>query len=168
MTSETLQDEMREAIPLLLKMARDITWNKISDNCKFILTEIIDSSDNFHIQRQKNKKENDKKKHVSFSEIMLPLQKIYDNLYDINLCIYKAKRNLTIIDIRYYPKSSLHANYRREVSQKPPMIHCKVATPPWLNDKNEKFDINWEHYASTIKWKLFWARRKFKKTNRLT
>ncbi len=48
-------------------------------------------------------------------------------------------------DIRYYLKSSLEEHYREQVIHHPPMIHSKVANPPWLSEKKEKFDINWEH-----------------------
>jgi hypothetical protein len=40
MISNGLQKEIEEAVPRLLGMARALSWNKISDNCKFILTEI--------------------------------------------------------------------------------------------------------------------------------
>lgn len=149
-------------------MARELSWNKISDNCKFILSEIKNSEENFHVQRVSIKKENDKKVPIIFSEIMLPLQNLYDNLYDINLHIYKADRHLTVIDIRYYPKSSLDPDYRQKVIQNPPMLHCKVAQPPWLTDKKEKFDINWENKQWLIRWKLFWMGQELKRQKRLT
>ena len=52
MTLTTLQEEIEEAIPDLFSMARGLTWNKISDNYKFILTEIKDTEENFHVQRR--------------------------------------------------------------------------------------------------------------------
>src|SRR5690349_7251276 len=105
MTKDTLHKEIEEAIPKLLDLGRELSWNKISENCKFILTEIKDSQENFHVHRILRKKENDKKVPVTFSEIMPALQSLYDNLYDINLHIYRADKRLTIVDIRYYPKS---------------------------------------------------------------
>lgn len=168
MTKNTLKKEIEKAIPKLLDMTREVSWNKISDNCKFILSEIKDSEDNFQVQRVFRKKENDKKVPVTFSEIMLALQNLYDNLYDINLHIYKADRHLTVVDIRYYPKSSLDPDYRQMVVHNPQMLHCKVAQPPWLTDKKGKFDINWEHKQWLIHWKLFWMRQKLKRPKRLT
>lgn len=47
------------------------------------------------------------------------------------------------------------------------MLHCKVATLPWLTEQKEKFDINWEHKQWLIYWKLFWARQKLKHQKRL-
>lgn len=160
MTSNTLQKEIEEAFPKLLDVAREMTWNKISDNCKFILTEIKDSRENFHVQRQLRKKESDKQVPMTLTELMPTLQNLYDILYDINLHIYRANKYLTVIDIRYYPKSALDEEYSQKVLHNPPMLHCKVAQPPWLTDKKEKFDINWEHKQWLITWKLFWAKRK--------
>jgi len=163
MTKDTLQKEIEEAVPKLLDMARELSWNKFSDKCKFILSEIKDSEENFHVQRVLRKKENDKKVPVTFSEIMPTLQNLYDNLYDINLHIYRAATHLTIVDTRYYPKSSLDPDYRPKVIHNPPMLHCKIAQPPWLTDKKEKFDINWEHKQRLIQWKLFWMGQKRQK-----
>src|SRR2546425_9561958 len=156
MTPNTFQKEIEEAVPKLLEMARELTWNKISDNCKFVLTEIKDSQENFHVQRQLLTKENDKKIPSSLKELMPTLESLYDNLYDINLHISRATKNLTVIDIRYYPKSSLDQEYRQKVLSNPPMLHCQIAMPPWRSDKKKKFDINWEHREWLINLKLFW------------
>jgi hypothetical protein len=168
MTLETLETEIKEAIPRLFEMARSLTRNKISDNYKLILTEIKDSSENFHQQRKINKLVNDKKVPMALVDLMPTLKKLYNNFYDINLHIYKAKRGITIIDFRYYPKSSLNEDFRLTVLDKPPMLHCKVAHPPWLTDKKEKFDINWEHYEGLNKLRLLWLKLKLRTRMRLT
>ena len=41
MTLESLEKDINEMIPTLFAMAREATWNKISENHKFILSEII-------------------------------------------------------------------------------------------------------------------------------
>ncbi len=145
MTSGTLIHEISKAIPRLLDIASGLTFNQISDNCKFILTQIKNSEENAHVQRMQRKIENDKKVPVELYKIMPELLKIYADLYDINLFIYRSTEDLTIVDIRYYSKSSLDPEYQDKVKDNPPMLHCKVAHPYWLTDKNEKFDINWEH-----------------------
>jgi len=160
MILSTLQDEIQEAIPKLFSIARELTWNKISDNYKFILTEIKDTEKNFHVQRKLLKKENDRKFPVTIQELLPALQRLYSNIYDINLHIYKATKSLTIIDVRYYPKPSLDADFRQKVFNDPPMLHLKVAIPPWVIDNDEKFDINWEHKQWMIKWRLRLSRRK--------
>lgn len=168
MTLKTLENEIKEAIPRLFEMARSLTRNKISDNYKLILTEIKDCSENFHEQRKINKLVNDEKVPMTLTELMPTLQKLYNNFYDINLHIYKATRNITIIDFRYYPKSSLDQDFRVKVSNNTPMLHCKVTQPPWLSDKKETFDINWEHYEGLNKLRLLWLKLKLKTRMRLT
>jgi hypothetical protein len=109
MTSDSLQQEIQEAIPELLNMAREMSWNKISNNCKFILTEIKNSNRSFNDQRMLLKKESDKKTPLPFQQVIPILQTLYKNLYDINLYIYKSSKDLTVIDIRYYQKSSIYS-----------------------------------------------------------
>jgi hypothetical protein len=168
MTKATFEKEIQEAVPKLLAMARELSWNKISGNCKFILTEIIDSNENFHVQRNLRKKENNKKNPLAFAEIIPAVQSLYDNLYDINLHIYRADSELTVIDIRYYLKSSLEHDFRQRIIDNPPMLHCKIVQPPWGASKKQKFNINWEHRRWLISWKLFLVRSKINKQEWLT
>ena len=162
MPPDKLQKDIENVIAMLLNMARDLTGNKISDNCEFILSEITNIDNTAHEERDRRLKENKKKKPVAFSEIMPQLLSLYKKLYDINLYIYKSSRNLTIIDIRYYPKSSLEDDFLKEVIDNPPMLHCKISMPPWLVDKKEKFNINWEHNKRWILWKYFIQKRKLR------
>lgn len=168
MTQSTLEKEILSAVPNLLEMARALTWNSISENYKLILTEIKNKEENFQVQSQIRKKENNKKVPVTLSELIPTLQSLYHNLYDINLHIYRAAKNLTVIEICYYPKSSLDSDYRVKVLQNPPMLHCKVARPSWLSDKKEKFDINWEHYEGLNRVRQFCMKIKLKTQMRLT
>ena len=160
MTLTTLENEIQEAIPILFNTARNLTRNSISENYKFILTEINNSSENFHEQRKMNKKINDKKVPLSLTELVPTLQRLYNNFYDINLHIYRATKSMTLIDFRYYPKSSLDKDYREKIMSNPPMLHCKVSMPPWLSEKEKKFDINWEHYEGLNRLRLLWFKLK--------
>ena len=128
----------------------------------YILSEIKDSEGNPSIERKNRIKENEKKYPKPFAEIVTEVKKIYDDLYDVNLYIYKAKKNLTIIEIRYYPRSSLSPEYKNEVETRETMLHCKVATPIYYSEDKEKFDINWQFEPFNHKWKMFWNIRKFK------
>jgi len=129
----------------LLEMARNLTWNEISGDCKYILTEIIDSDKNFIEQRKIRKRLNDLKIPKELNQIVSVLKDIFEDIYDLNLYVYKAKAEQTIIEIQYYPKSSLDKDYFEKVKDNSPMHHCKISTPPYLNDNKIKFDINWEH-----------------------
>ena len=141
--------ELNRTVPLLLNMARDLTVNHISDNFEFILSEISDMPVDAHERRKVIKQQNEDKRPVPLSALMPALCQLYPNLHDVNLFIYHATRNRTIIDIRYYPRTSPTEAYRQQ-----------VATPPWLSlaTKTRKFDINWERRIGRAKWKMFWFR----------
>lgn len=162
MTRATLREDIDGAVLDLLNMARGMTWNSISDNCKFILTEIKDSEESFHEQRRRNRRLNDKKSPMELVEVINLLDRIYDNLYDINLHIYRALEKATVIDIRYYPKSCMSEAIREKVLNNPPMLHCKVSIPFWIFDKSEKFDINWEHHAGRNRLRRWWMAVKWR------
>ncbi|SIT08763.1 hypothetical protein SAMN05421788_103403 [Filimonas lacunae] len=161
MTVAGLEDNIRKLVSDLLTMARELTWNTISDNCKYIITEIKDIQGNIHEEKRLQQKINKQKIPLEWQEIMPTLNALYDNVYDFNLYVYRAKKNVTIIEICYYPKSSLGVAYHEEVLHNPPMYHCKVAMP-WVDDKKKKFNINWQHYEMLIKWRMFWERLKLK------
>ncbi|MGI4737518.1 MAG: hypothetical protein ACRYG7_20315 [Janthinobacterium lividum] len=134
------------AVPQLLKLARELTWNYISDNCLFILSEITDEPMNAHQQRRVAKRLNNAKQPLPLADLAPALHQLHGNLHDINLYIYRATREVTIVDVRYYPRSSLAPAYRAQVAELPSMLHVKVATPPWLAlmEPLPRFDINWE------------------------
>lgn len=167
MKRENLHSDISNSLASLLKLARQLSYNKISDHCLFILSEIKNSEESFHIQNQKRIKENNFKAPKTYEEIIIELEKIFKGIYDINLYIFKSLKNVTIIDIRYYSRNSIDLAYQKQTESKETMIHCKVNVPPYLIDKNEKFDINWEHKTLKLYWKLFWTKRKIKKRLRL-
>jgi hypothetical protein len=162
MTLQALKSELEAAVSSLFSLAEELTWNRLSHNCKFILTEIKDNAENCHEQRRLRKLENDKKISLTLEEILPALQALYDNLYDINLQIYRSRKTETVIEIRYYPKSSLDEEFRQKIMDKPPMLHCKISMPPWLMKRNKQFDINWEHNIGLNKWRFFLLKLKLK------
>ena len=98
-----LENKIQEATSSLIDMATNICWNKISRNCVYILSEIDESiGKNFFEQAKNRKKINDKKVPKTLSAIVSELTTIFENLYDINLYIYKSLSNKTIIKIRYF------------------------------------------------------------------
>ena len=159
-----LENELNEAVSQLLVMARSMARNYISGHCDFILSEIKGESGNLFEQLRIRKSENDHKTPTNLSSLMPTILALYDNLHDINLYVYSAKAELTVIDIRYYLKSSLEESYRLGVANDPPMLHCKVCYPPYSFRKNEKFDINWEHKTLKLWWKMLWLRQLSKMT----
>jgi hypothetical protein len=144
-------------------MARDSSFNNISDNCKFIISEIKHSDKNFFERNKIRKTDNDKKIPKPLADIILELEILYPNLYDVNLYIYKAKKDSTIIEIQYYPRTALDIDYQKITANQEPLLQCKVSVPPYATDSGEKFDINWELGTLRHKWKLFWWKRNIKK-----
>ena len=138
-------------------MARNSCWNKISDNTSYIISEIKNGVPN----RTERKKANNKKKPKSLGKITTELKAFYENLYDINLYIYKSEKESTIIEIQYYPKSSLESDFFETVKDNEPMLHMKIGIPPLLNNKTEKYDVNWELGGIRYEWNFFWRRMRF-------
>lgn len=163
MKKESLHKEIANAVQSLLQLARDASFNTISDNCNYILSEIKNGDKNFFDQNKIRKTENDKKTPKPLTDIIVELESLYPNLYDVNLYVYKAGKNSTLIEISYFPRSSLNADYQKNTATREPMLHCKVAIPVYASENREQFDINWQHDTINHKWNMFWWRRKIKK-----
>jgi len=163
MKKENLYKEISDAVQSLLKMARDSSFNNISDNCKFIISEIKHSDKNFFEQNKIRKIDNDKKTPKPLTDTIVELETMYANLYDVNLYVYKADSHSTIIEIQYFPRSSHDSEYQKISATQETMLHCKVAVPAYASDNKEKFDINWQLGTLKHKWKMFWWQRKTKK-----
>ncbi|MDH7447818.1 hypothetical protein [Aquimarina sp. 2201CG14-23] len=151
MKKTELENKISDATSSLIDMATDICWNKISRNCEYIMSEIDETVGENYFERAKiRKRVNDKKSPKSLSEIVAELTVIYENLYDINLYIYKSLPNKTIIEIRYFLKTSHTADFYPKIINNEPMLHCKVARPFYVtkslnsNEPEKKFDVNWE------------------------
>lgn len=162
MKKESIKEDIQETSAKLLEMGRKLSGNKISNNRLYIFSEIrdIDDLSNFSMERKLRKKDNGIKTPVILEKLSPVIENLYENLYDLNLYIYRSLKEYTIIDIRYYPKSSLEPGYRRTVQDNEPMLHCKTAIPPYLLNPEQKFDINWEHKIWNYRWKMFWLRKK--------
>ena len=163
MKKENILKDLTEATRSLLDMARDLSYSDISDKCLYIISEIKDSDKNFYERNKIRIKENSSKTPKPLADILPDLEALYSNFYDVNLYVYKSDKQLTIIEIQYYPRSSLDIEYRQKTQSQQTMLHCKVANPPYYSDTKEKFDINWEFEPLNHKWKMFWWRRKTKK-----
>lgn len=145
-------------------MAQDHAWNDFSPNYTYILSEIKDNAaDNFGELTKLRKRENDQKVPKSLHQITSDLWDLYSGIYDLNFQVYKARKNETTIEIRYFPTSSLDSAFLEKVKDNEPMLHCKVPIPPYADVKTKKFDINWEQGGIRHEWNMFWWRRKTKR-----
>lgn len=159
LTKDNLETSIEIATDKLIVMAMEICWNKISRNCKYVKSEIDDRKDKKNSISELVPK--------SLSEMVLELSLIYENLYDINLYIKKSSKKWTLIEIRYYLKTSHTSEYYHEIKNKAPMLHCKINLPPYSQTSNyaeentRKFDVNWELGGIRHIWNRFIGKIKF-------
>jgi hypothetical protein len=162
MSPETLQEDITRATVTLIKMAREHAWNSIPDNCLYILNESDETSGNIYERYAIRKLNNDKKKPLSLNGLMPELLKLYPNLHEIDLFVYKAFKSFTIIEIQYIIHNPICTEFPDPAG---PMLHCKVPIPLYSHNKNQKFDINWPLNTFQHRWKMFWYRLKFRLKN---
>ncbi|MDN3594195.1 hypothetical protein [Zunongwangia endophytica] len=168
MKKANLENKIIDATSSLLDMATDMCWNKISRKCDYIMSEIDNSiGGNLYEQAKIRKKINDKKTPKSVSEIVAELNKLFENLYDINLYIYKSLNNKTIVEIRYFLKTAHTAEFYSTIIDNEPMLHCKVSIPPYVAKKpnsdeiQKKFDVNWELGGIRQEWNKFLGKLRY-------
>lgn len=154
MKKETFFSDLTNATFDLLKLARQYSYNSISDHCQYIISEIPKEIQDFESSRKKSNSNNKLKIPVNLHQAIAIITPLYHQLHDINLVIFKADVNLTIIDIRYFSRYSLEEEYRKEVENNPAMLHSKIAYPPYHID-GQKMDINWTTGNLRHKWNMF-------------
>jgi hypothetical protein len=156
--------EIETATKSLLKLANECCKNKISENLLFILSNENEAKgENFEIIRNERCRINSKKKPKQINEIFKELSNIYEKIYDLNLYILKSEKNRTIIEIRYYLKTELQAEFLETVVNNPAMLHCKIELPPYRKNDKEQFDINWHLGGIIHNWKNFWKKKSLEK-----
>lgn len=152
-----MEMEILNGTKRLLQLARNNTWNAISDKCEYILSEIKNTGINSTNQNVVKQKEKLHKKAFDLSIVIIKLENLYESLYDVNLYIYRAKKDKTIIEVQYYLKTSLDTAFQMSVIDNDPMLHCKLPLPPYIKDRSEKkFDIHWQFGTIHHKWNMFW------------
>lgn len=137
-----------DMVPKLLELVSNSCYNVISPNLLYIITEInLSVLNSFEEERAYYKKENSRKKTLDLNEALEILAKLYPDLYDVNLFLFKSQKKYTIIEIRYLLKSSFDKEYYDKIRDYKPMLHVKVAIPSYIsiNESKEKFDVNWQH-----------------------
>ncbi len=155
MKKESLYTELSEAVQSLLKLARESSYNNISDNCFFIILETKHDYINSFERNILRKIENKRKKAKTLLKITDELEFLYPNIYDVHLYIYKAKKNSTIIEIEYSPRSSSISDNNKDIQPQEPRIYCQVPIPIYSYYKKDKFDINWQLNTVNHKWRMF-------------
>jgi hypothetical protein len=161
MKHDTIKMDLLNASQSLLTMARDLTYNNISDNLFFLIRIVDDDYNQMSsiIERNKlRKKINESKPILTIENATKELENIFDQAYEINLYIYRVENNRTIIDIEVTIFDKSFSNKKET-----PIFHCKVPIPPYLYQTKEKFNINWQLGTWGFKWKMFWWKQKLNK-----
>lgn len=168
MKKAELEKKISDATSSLIDMATDMCWNKISRNCEYIMSKIDESIGINSAERAKiQKKVNEKKTPKLLKVIVVELKEMYENLYDINLHIYKSLPHKTIVEIRYFLKTSHTVEFYPSIIDNEPMLHCKVAKPSYVtmfsnsSKPEKKFDINWELGGIRHEWNKFLGKIKY-------
>jgi len=166
-TRENLYHTIKKATITLLEMAREHSWNEISNDVKFVIkkveTDILENLKPFEGNKIRKRLLNSKEE-LSLDKAIEQLKSEFESIYLIELYIFKVTTKQTIVEIEILEKSTLDAEYRKTILSDPPMLHCKVAIPPYIDTKSkDKFDINWQLETFEFKWKMFWHRVKRKK-----
>ncbi|MCD9855300.1 hypothetical protein LUD75_11310 [Epilithonimonas sp. JDS] len=153
--AEIKEKDIADFVVKLIEIVNQNCWNTISQNLVFIISDIKEVSGiNFFVERVNRNKFIKDKKENNLTETVNYLNKFSDNIYDLNLYIYKAEKDKTIIEIRYFLKSDLDPDYLKNVIDNKPMLHSKVTKPPYIKNNKDKFDINWELGGIRHQWKM--------------
>lgn len=161
--NDSTKIDIQDLSDKLIELARNSCWNDFSNSYAYIISEIVKDDKDFFEKRIERKKRNSKKRLLSIEQAREELDTIYQNLYDVNFFVFKAIKSKTIIEIQYYPKSSLAKDYYEKVKDNEPMLHCKVSTPFYLKREGDKFDVNWELLGLRYNWNVFLHRLRIKK-----
>lgn len=157
MIKEELHIFLKAETRQLLELAKSRSLYPVSENCLYITSKIENNSnENFLEVRKLRKRKNRDKKPRFLNEVVTELSHLYEDLYDLNLFIYKSSKNISLIEIQYFLKSSLDKEYHKKVGQDSPMIHSKLAIPPYVKGDKQRFNLNWELDGFKHRWKLFW------------
>ncbi|QKJ30327.1 hypothetical protein HQ865_11350 [Mucilaginibacter mali] len=164
MTKETLQQDLQDATIALIKLAEELTWNKISRNIGYIIT-VVDNRKNSIELYEDVYLSNGKKKPQTLSALIPELEELYLQMYDV--FVYRVLRDETIIEIKYFFREfSQNENHQQIVAKEPPTLHCKILVPYYMYKRQGKFDINWQHNTIEYKWFRFLTKLKYKLTGR--
>jgi hypothetical protein len=159
MNKQTLKYNLHEIAKETIRFAKELTWNKYSDNVYFkIKPNVLDDNDHLdndeRINLGQRKAELDK---------ILTIDQVVDRLCFAdrvpvwtNISIERTTKKWTIIELMTSRRFS-EDNYMHKDSGFPP-FHIAIATPIYRNEK-EKFNINWRHDKFRTKfytwiWKL--------------
>lgn len=103
MTHESVKENLEICVVNFIKLVEDQCWNTISPHLTFIISDFNEfDGENFpEIEKLRNKA-NSSKRPGTLEEITEVLNNEFQDLYDVNVYIFKALKKNTIIEIQYY------------------------------------------------------------------
>ena len=143
-TETDLESNLKQSEAKLFEIAKELCFNNLSSNVKYIVTEIKMEIPLYPLNSPKQKVIDT----ITFEEGVNKIKEIFQEIYDINLYVHQADKSETIIDIRFFKRNN------KTSKTKGPMLHCKIDLPPYHQD-NKKFDINWQFHNLKHKWNMF-------------
>lgn len=144
MYQNNLKNNIQHSLDNLLRLVEIHCWNKISPNIIFILSDFNEfKGSNSSEQRIHRNKLNNLKIPLTLDAAIQVLNNEYDDLYDVNLYVFKALKKETIIEIQYYRKSNFETAYYTKIKNNPPMFHAKFSLP-FFGKSGVQYDVNWE------------------------
>lgn len=165
---ENLEQVINEASHKLLEMLNEHVKNNVSNNFYYVINrpgKENSPTSNFFERNRIRKKLLNSKEILDLKDSVNNLKSFFNEIYLIELYLFKSERNRTIIEIEIMEKDALEEKYRESIKTNPPGLHCKVALPPYVKAGSaEIFDINWQLGSLKHKWKMFcWKMQKRKK-----
>ncbi len=160
MTAEELKENILKTSHDIIRIAREKCNNNFSDNIEFVIRR-FDVADLDFFALNKLRKETYEK------STKLPVDKVVQELYSdlsgllwIDLMIYKAEKNRTIIEVLLIKRQSNESVGDQELR---PSFHGGISTPQYAADSNDRFDVNWQQNTFNHRLKFFLWKIKTKK-----
>lgn len=163
-TKANLAEHLKSGTDQLLEMAADHAWNEISSAVCYVIKKVrtgVTEGINVFETNRIRKKLLQSMKAVDLSSAVAELRSIFDDIYLIELYIFRADTSRTIIEIEILEKAEVASDPNSSNSAKGPTLHCKVPIPPYVADKQKgRFDINWQLETPEYRRKMLWWKLK--------
>lgn len=165
--ADIIAQSLRDLTTSAIKLADMHTFDKIPTECKYLLSEVRCDLrfPDLHRGRKYYKQEKKKKPLLSSSDIVNELESLYGDLIEVYVEVFRVKRNLTIIEVRYLLNRSVddideYLAMKMIIKDQLPIFRAVITSPPYVFDlENEKFDINWRFKAIKCRWNMLKARQ---------
>ena len=160
MTTEELKENILKTTHEILKTARETCVNNFSDNIEFVIRRFDIGNMNFIELNKLRKKTYKKSSKLTIDKVVQELYGDLQVLSWIDLILYKAEQDRTIIEIQLIKRQPNEFVDSQELR---PSFHAGIPTPQYATDSHVKFDINWQQNTFNHRLKFFLWKVKTKK-----